>query len=77
MTQQPPSTETVALEGHIVDSLTLAKVLDLILESGAEYEIVEFDMGRTTSDPSRARIRLTAAATTRWTRCSSGSRCTV
>jgi len=61
MTQQPPSTETVALEGHIVDSLTLAKVLDLILESGAEYEIVEFEMGRTTSDPSRARIRLTAA----------------
>ena len=27
-------TETVELEGHIVDSLLLAKVLDLILESG-------------------------------------------
>ena len=59
MSQQPEARETVLLEGHIVDSLTLPTVLDLIVDAGAEYEIVEFDMGRTTLDPSRALIRLT------------------
>lgn len=58
MTQQPGASETVVLEGHIVDSLVLPKVLDLIVDAGAEYEIVEFDMGRTTLDPSRALISL-------------------
>jgi lysine-ketoglutarate reductase/saccharopine dehydrogenase-like protein (TIGR00300 family) len=50
------SSETVELKGHIVDSLTLARVLDLIVESGAEYHIVEFDLGRTSDDASRAVI---------------------
>jgi lysine-ketoglutarate reductase/saccharopine dehydrogenase-like protein (TIGR00300 family) len=48
------ATETVELEGHIVDSLLLAKVLDLILESGADYTITSFELGRTNIDPSRA-----------------------
>ncbi len=58
MNDRQPAQETVVLEGHIVDSLILPKVLDLILDAGAEYEVVEFDMGRTTLDPSRAHIRL-------------------
>src|SRR5690349_8823812 len=53
-------TETVALEGHIVDSLLLAKVLDLVVESGADYRIDEFELGRTNVDPSRTRIEITA-----------------
>src|SRR3954453_4693267 len=52
------STETVELEGHIVDSLLLAKVLDLILESGADYRITSFELGRTNVDPSRAVIEI-------------------
>src|SRR5215831_1550488 len=51
-------TETVELEGHIVDSLLLAKVLDLILESGADYRITTFELGRTNLDPSRAVIEV-------------------
>ena len=50
------STETIELEGHIVDSLLLAKVLDLVLEAGADYRITSFDIGRTNLDPSRAVI---------------------
>jgi len=61
MAQQPTSTETVVLDGHIVDSVILSKVLDLVLDSDAEYEMVEFDMGRTSLDPSRAVIRLTTS----------------
>ncbi len=60
MTQQPAK-ETVELRGHIVDTSTLPKVLDLIVEAGADYEIVEFDVGRTADDPSRAMLALTAA----------------
>src|SRR5689334_22842944 len=52
-------TETVELEGHIVDSLLLAKVLDLILESDADYRIITFELGRTNLDPSRAVIEVT------------------
>jgi len=49
-------TETVDLVGHIVDSLLLAKVLDLIIDSGADYRITSFELGRTNLDPSHAVI---------------------
>ena len=52
------ATETIELSGHIVDSLLLAKVLDAVVEAGLDYEIVEFDIGRTNVDTSRARIEL-------------------
>ena len=55
-----PVVETIEVEGHIVDSLLLAKVLDLILDAGADYRIVDVEIGRTTTDPSRARIEVTA-----------------
>ena len=53
-------TETIVLEGHIVDSLLLAKVLDNILDVGADYRIVDFRVGRTPTDASRAVIEVTA-----------------
>ena len=53
--------ETIVLEGHIVDSLLLAKVLDAILDVGADYHIVDFRIGRTPNDPSRAVIEVTAS----------------
>ncbi len=56
----PPATEEVELVGHIVDSLTLAKVLDLIVDAGADYRMEEFDVGRTSTDQSRARLVLQA-----------------
>src|SRR5690348_1996408 len=52
------ATETVELAGHIVDSLLLAKVLDLTIDAGADYQIEDFELGRTNRDPSRARIRI-------------------
>ncbi len=53
--------ETVDLEGHIIDSLLLAKVLDVILAAGAEYELLDVEIGRTNTDASRARIEITAS----------------
>ena len=53
-------TETIELHGHIIDSLILAKVLDVILESGADYRVIDVDIGRTNTDVSRARLEISA-----------------
>jgi lysine-ketoglutarate reductase/saccharopine dehydrogenase-like protein (TIGR00300 family) len=55
------ATETVELVGHIVDSLILAKVLDLVLEAGADYRVDEFTLGKTNTDASRALIEISMA----------------
>jgi lysine-ketoglutarate reductase/saccharopine dehydrogenase-like protein (TIGR00300 family) len=51
--------ETIEVRGHIVDSLILAKVLDAILDAGCDYSITEFEVGKTSLDPSFARLELT------------------
>src|SRR5687767_9311610 len=48
------------MEGHIVDSLILAKVMDLILAAGADYEVVDVHIGKTNLDLSRARLEVSA-----------------
>jgi lysine-ketoglutarate reductase/saccharopine dehydrogenase-like protein (TIGR00300 family) len=53
------STETIEVTGHIVDSLLLAKILDTILDAGCDYEIAEVRIGKTSLDPSSARIAVT------------------
>jgi lysine-ketoglutarate reductase/saccharopine dehydrogenase-like protein (TIGR00300 family) len=53
------STETIEVTGHIVDSLVLAKILDTILDAGCDYEIDEVHIGKTSLDPSTARIAVT------------------
>ena len=53
--------ETVRLDGHIIDLLTLSKVLDLILRDGGQYRITGFKVGATRSDISHAEIAVTAA----------------
>lgn len=54
------ATEVVHVDGHIVDSLILAKVLDLVLDAGADYHIDDFRLGRTNLDPSHAVIEITS-----------------
>lgn len=50
--------EHVTIEGHIIDSLTLPKVLDEIVELGATFEIVDFRIGVKHEDESFARIKV-------------------
>ena len=52
--------ETLYLDGHIIDSLTMSKVLDLILRDGGQYKIKRFDVGTTRTDTSHAEILVTA-----------------
>jgi hypothetical protein len=48
--------ETVTLDGHVVDSLTLSKVLDLIVREGGTYRITQFDVGATRADSSHVEM---------------------
>jgi hypothetical protein len=48
----------VQISGHIIDSLILPKVLDLIDHLGAEFEILDIQVGRRRHDRSRARIQV-------------------
>jgi lysine-ketoglutarate reductase/saccharopine dehydrogenase-like protein (TIGR00300 family) len=56
----PSHTETVEIKGHIIDSLILPKILDEIVASGAEYEVLTFEIGKTHQDPSFAKIQVWA-----------------
>jgi len=54
------ASEVVEVGGHIIDSLILAKVLDVILDAGADYRMLDVEIGRTSVDASRARLEVTA-----------------
>ncbi len=51
----------VEISGHIIDSLILPKVLDLIINLGAEFEIFDVQIGKRRDDRSFARIQIDAA----------------
>ncbi len=55
------ASEIIEVEGHIIDSLTLAKVMDQILAAGADYRVLDVEIGKTNADISKARIEVTAA----------------
>jgi lysine-ketoglutarate reductase/saccharopine dehydrogenase-like protein (TIGR00300 family) len=52
--------EEIELQGHIIDSLLLPKVLDEILTRGGTYTIKKIDLGRRQEDPSKAKIEIKA-----------------
>src|SRR5687768_4200030 len=54
------ATAVVEIEGHIIDSLILPKILDVIVDMGADYQIVDIDVGRTQTDQSHARLEIVA-----------------
>lgn len=53
-------TETVVLEGHIIDSRLLPRTLDLIIACGCDYELLDVAVGKTHDDVSRARIEISS-----------------
>ena len=46
----------VELQGHIIDSLTLTRVLDKIMDLDGEFEVISFKIGEHKSDPSYVRL---------------------
>ena len=56
------SVEDVQIAGHIIDSLILPKILDLITAGGGSFRIKEFTIGQARSDPSFALVEVRAPA---------------
>ena len=54
--------ETVFLQGHIIDSLILAKVLDMIVMMGGTFDLQDVKIGATRDAPSQARIVVRASS---------------
>lgn len=48
-------------EGHLIDSGLLTRMLNCIVDAGADYEVVSFVMGKVRSDPSRLQIEVRAS----------------
>jgi lysine-ketoglutarate reductase/saccharopine dehydrogenase-like protein (TIGR00300 family) len=55
-----PYSETLEIRGHIIDSMLFTRILDQVLEAHAVYVIERFDVGHTPTDPSYARLLVTA-----------------
>lgn len=51
---------TVLLEGHILDSLILSKILDHILRSGGQYELLDLCIGHRPQDLSKVKLFIRA-----------------
>ena len=51
---------TIELSGHIIDSFVLPHAMDLIMDRGGDFDILEFDVGKRKSDISKAKILVSA-----------------
>jgi len=50
----------IVLEGHIIDSWTLPKTMDLIMDKGGDFDVLEFEIGKNKTDTSKARLMVSA-----------------
>ncbi|MBI4421226.1 MAG: TIGR00300 family protein [Gemmatimonadetes bacterium] len=57
--------ETVVLDGHIIDSLILPKVLDTVLMMGGTFDLDEVRIGTRREEPSHTKIRIRAESAER------------
>ena len=52
--------EDVRVTGHLIDSSIMSAIMDAVVALDGEFEILEFDVGRTNEDPSSAVLRIGA-----------------
>jgi lysine-ketoglutarate reductase/saccharopine dehydrogenase-like protein (TIGR00300 family) len=52
--------EVVEAQGHLVDSHIMERIFDTVVEFGGNFEVEQFAIGRTNSEPSSLRLRITA-----------------
>jgi lysine-ketoglutarate reductase/saccharopine dehydrogenase-like protein (TIGR00300 family) len=50
----------VAAEGHLIDSQLLTAIFDAVIERGAAFEVLQFDIGRTNTDFSTLTLKVSA-----------------
>src|SRR6185503_13114228 len=58
--RNPMVRETVSMEGHLIDSDILRKAFDRIVEGGGEFNVLDFNVGKTNEAASSARLEVAA-----------------
>src|SRR5581483_3137349 len=53
-----PLQEVVEAQGHLIDSHIMEQIFDTVVEYHGRFEVEEFRIGRTNSDPSYLRLRV-------------------
>ena len=59
-TPRAERSEVVEAEGHLVDSNLLQEVFDRVIEHGASFEVLRFELGRTNEEISHLQLKVTA-----------------
>ncbi|MGE5647091.1 MAG: TIGR00300 family protein [Acidobacteriota bacterium] len=57
-----PFYEVVEAEGHLIDSHVMEQIFDAVVEYNGRFEVEQFRIGKTNSDPSHLRLRVEAAS---------------
>ncbi len=55
--------KTVTAEGHLIDSGLMRQIFDTIIADGGQYEILDFQIGRSNEQPSLAKLKISADET--------------
>src|SRR5271156_1742602 len=50
--------EVVEAQGHLIDSHVMEQIFDQVVEFGGRFEVEQFRIGRTNSDPSYLRLKV-------------------
>lgn len=51
--------QVIEVEGHLIDSMILSKILDTIMDQQGEFEFLEFNVGKMKNDYSSTKIQIT------------------
>ena len=51
---------TVVMEGHLLDSGLISRALDVVVEAGGSFQVLDFDLGTQRQSQSSARVRVSA-----------------
>jgi lysine-ketoglutarate reductase/saccharopine dehydrogenase-like protein (TIGR00300 family) len=54
--------EIIQADGHLVDSQILSKIFDRVIACGSEFEVVQFNLGKTNEDFSHLELRISAVS---------------
>src|SRR5580692_3428388 len=55
-----PLQERVEAQGHLIDSHIMEQIFDTVVEHGGRFEVEQFRIGRTNSEPSNLRLKIEA-----------------
>lgn len=56
--------EIIEMRGHLIDSMTLTRVMNKIIARGGSYEFLQFDVGLKDTDTSYVKLQVTADTST-------------